>query len=236
MGWWTRLGSIPLSGQTTGVRRIRAITAIVAACVWSGGHGSQLHARQAGPVAEMTFFVTSVGRGFGGNLGGLAGADNHCQRLAQNVGRGDHTWRAYLSAPATSSSPAIHARDRIGKGPWVNAAGVRVAADLRELHGADNRLGRETSLTEKGNAVAPGRHDILTGSNPDGTLASGPADTTCAGWTSYDAAGRAMLGHHNKSGGGRGDSWNSAHLSRGCSQNALKASMGDGLFYCLDAN
>jgi hypothetical protein len=118
----------------------------------------------------------------------------------------------------------------------VNAAGVRVAADLRELHAADNRLGRETSLTEKGTVVAPGRHDILTGSNPDGTLASGPADTTCAGWTSYDPAGRAMLGHHNKSGGGRGDSWNSAHLSRGCSQNALKASMGDGLFYCFAAD
>ena len=169
MAWWTRLGPRnQASGlsrdkgagirQTTGVRRIRAIAVIVATCIWSGGEGSQLHAGQTGPVTEMTFFITSVGRGFGGNLGGLAGADNHCQRLAQNVGRGDHTWRAYLSAPATSSSPAIHARDRIGKGPWVNAAGVRVAADLRELHGADNRLGRETSLTEKGTAVAPGRH------------------------------------------------------------------------------
>jgi hypothetical protein len=222
--------------QTTGVRRIRAIAIIVAACIWSGGDGSQVHAGQAAPVAEMTFFVTSVGRGFGGNLGGLAGADNHCQRLAQNVGRGDHLWRAYLSAPATTSNPAVNARDRIGKGPWVNAAGVRIAADLRELHGADNRLGRETSLTEKGNAVAPGRHDILTGSNADGTLASGPADTTCAGWTSHEAAGRAMLGHHNRSGGGRGDSWNSAHVSRGCSQNALKASMGAGLFYCFAAD
>src|SRR6185503_11315490 len=144
MGWWTRLGPRnQASGlgagpgirdeepgmrimQTTGVLRIRAIAIIVAACIWSGGDGSQLHAGQAGPVAEMTFFVTSVGRGFGGNLGGLAGADNHCQRLAQNVERGDHMWRAYLSAPATSSSPAVHARDRIGKGPWVNAAGVRV--------------------------------------------------------------------------------------------------------------
>lgn len=185
----------------------------------------------------MTFFITSVGRGFGGNLGGLKGADNQCQRLAQNVGRGDHTWRAYLSAPASSSSPAVNARDRIGKGPWVNAAGVRVAADVGELHGADNRLGREMSLTEKGFTVAPGRHDILTGSNPDGTLAAGPADTTCAGWTSNDAAGRAMLGHHNKSGGGqRPESWNSAHLSRGCSQNALRASMGDGLFYCFAAD
>ena len=182
----------------------------------------------------MTFFLTSVSRGFGGNLGGLAGADNHCQRLAEGVGHGGHTWRAYLSAPETSSRPAAHARDRIGKGPWVNAAGVRIAADLRDLHSAENQLGPETLLTEKGTTVAPGRHDILTGSNPDGTLAIGPADTTCAGWTSHDAAGRAMLGHHNRSGGGqRPNSWNSAHLSRGCSQVALRASMGDGLFYCF---
>ena len=216
------------------MRRISAIAVIVvSACVWTDGNGIRLQAGQAVPVAEMTFFLTSVGRGFGGNLGGLAGADNHCQRLAQNVGRGDHTWRAYLSAPATSSSPVVHARDRIGKGPWVNAAGTRVAANLSELHSPDNQLGRETALTEKGTTVATGRHDILTGSNSDGTLAAGPADTTCAGWTSLDPAGRAMLGHHNRSGGGRGDSWNSAHLSRGCSQNALKASMGDGLFYCF---
>lgn len=206
---------------------------VVAACVWISGSA---HARQIGgsPSTAMTFFITSVGRGFGGNLGGLAGADNHCRQLAENVGRGDRVWRAYLSAPATSSRPAVHARDRIGKGPWVNAAGVRIAADLVELHSADNRLGRETSLTEKGTEVAPGRHDILTGSNPNGTLAAGPADTTCAGWTSHDAAGRAMLGHHNRYGGGqRSDSWNSAHLSRGCSQAALKASLGDGLFYCF---
>lgn len=222
--------------QTTGVLGIRATAIIAAAGVLISADGSSLHAGQTGPVAEMSFFVTSVGRGFGGNLGGLAGADNQCQRLAQNVNRGNHTWRAYLSAPATSSTPAINARDRIGKGPWVNAAGVRIAADVRELHGEDNRLGRENTLTEKGTAVAPGRHDILTGSNADGTLAAGPADTTCAGWTSLDAAGRAMLGHHNRSGGGRGDSWNSAHLSRGCSQSALRASMGDGLFYCFAAD
>jgi len=220
------------------VRNTRATAIIAVACLAMCGDHSVLHAGQAVvPAAGMTFFVTSVGRGFGGNLGGLAGADNHCQRLAENVGRGRHTWRAYLSAPATSTSPAVNARDRIGKGPWVNAAGVRIAADLRELHSDDNHLGRENTLTEKGNAVAPGRHDILTGSNPDGTLAPGPTDTTCAGWTSYDAAGRAMLGHHNKSGGGqRSDSWNSAHLSRGCSQNALRASMGDGLFYCFAAD
>ena len=195
-------------------------------------------AMQAGGTSpEMTFFVTSAGRGFGGDLGGLAGADNWCQRLAEGVGRGRHRWRAYLSAPATSTSPAVHARDRIGTGPWVNAAGVRIASDLGELHDGNNRLGPDTALTEKGTTVAPGRHDILTGSNPDGTLAVAGSDTTCAGWTSHDAAGRAMLGHHNRSGGGqRPDSWNSAHLSRGCSQSALRASLGDGLFYCFAAD
>jgi hypothetical protein len=206
---------------------------VAAVCGWISGSAQ---AQQAdGPTSPaMSFFVTSTGRGFGGNLGGLAGADNHCQRLAQNVGRGDRVWRAYLSAPATSSSRAVNARDRIGKGPWANAAGVRIADNLEELHSANSRVGRETALTEKGTEVASGRHDILTGSNPDGTLAPGPNDTTCAGWTSHDAAGRAMLGHHNRYGGGqRSDSWNSAHLSRGCSQAALKASLGDGLFYCF---
>jgi len=181
----------------------------------------------------MSFFIPSTGRGFGGNLGGIAGADNHCQRLAENVGRGDRQWRAYLSAPATSRTPAVHARDRIGKGPWVNAAGVTIAQNLEELHGDASGVTVETALTEKGNRVAGGRHDILTGSNPDGTLAVDKFDTTCAGWTSYDD-GQAMLGHHNRYGGGqRGTSWNSAHVSRGCSQRALRASNGDGLIYCF---
>ena len=209
---------------------------VAALCGWISG-SAQARQADGSPSPAMSFFITSTGRGFGGNLGGLTGADNQCQRLAQNVGRGDRVWRAYLSAPATSSRPSVNARDRIGKGPWVNAAGVRIAEDLAELHGPDNRLDRETALTEKGTQVALERHDILTGSNPDGTLAPGPADTTCAGWTSHDAAGRAMLGHHNRSGGGqRGDSWNSAHLSRGCSQAALKASNGAGLIYCFAAD
>jgi hypothetical protein len=209
------------------------VVLIAVLCGWISGLA---HAQEtdAPPSTTMSFFVTSVGRGFGGNLGGLAGADSHCQRLAENVGRGDRIWRAYLSAPATSSRPAVHARDRIGKGPWFNAAGIRIAADVEDLHSANGRVGRETALTEKGTEVSSGRHDILTGSNPDGTLAPGPADTTCAGWTSHDAAGRAMLGHHNRYGGGqRSDSWNSAHISRGCSQAALRASLGDGLFYCF---
>ena len=180
----------------------------------------------------MSFFVTSTGRGFGANLGGLTGADAICQQRAAAAGRGDRMWRAYLSAPASPGSPAVHARDRIGRGPWVNAQGIEIAANVRELHGQNN-LTAETALTESGSHVAPGRHDMLTGSNPDGTLADG--DATCRGWTSH-GDGRAMVGHHNRSGGGRGDSWNAAHQSRGCSQAALRASLGDGLFYCFAAD
>jgi hypothetical protein len=188
------------------------------------------------PAPTMNFFVTSKGRGFGANLGGLRGADALCQQLAESVGAGKRTWRAYLSAPATSDQPAVNARDRIGRGPWFNAKGELVASGLAELHDGPNELGATHTLTEKGTTVAPGRHDILTGSNPDGTLMIGRGDTTCGGWTSL-AAGRAMLGHHNRSGGGeRPTSWNSAHLSRGCSQAALKASLGDGLIYCFAAD
>ena len=184
-------------------------------------------------AADMSFFVTSVGRGFGANLGGLAGADNHCQRLAADVGRGDRTWRAYLSAPPSAGRPAVHARDRIGTGPWVNARGEQVASSLEQLHSEDNAITIETALSEKGTRIDSGRHDILTGSNPDGTLATDAADTTCGGWTSH-TEGRAMLGHHNRYGGGqRPTSWNSAHLSRGCSQRQLRASLGDGLIYCF---
>jgi hypothetical protein len=184
--------------------------------------------------STMTFFVTSRGRGFGGNLGGLRGADAHCQQLAAAVGAGQRTWRAYLSAPPAGEQPRVDARDRIGSGPWFNAHNVQVAASIAALHEGPNELGPANTLTEKGTTVAPGRHDILTGSNPDGTLAEDiRGDTTCRGWTSHDD-GRAMLGHHNRSGGGvRPTSWNSAHLSRGCSQAALRASLGDGLTYCF---
>jgi hypothetical protein len=182
----------------------------------------------------MSFFVTSVGRGFGANLGGLAGADALCRRLATAVGRGDRPWRAYLSAPGGNGAAPVHARDRIGSGPWLNAKGVQIAATLEELHSDANALNRETALTEKGIDVGDGRHDILTGSNPDGTLVTG-SDATCRGWTSHDT-GRAMVGHHNRYGGGVGASWNSAHFSRGCSQRALRASVGAGLLYCFAAD
>jgi hypothetical protein len=186
------------------------------------------------PDPAMSFFLTSRGRGFGGNLGGVRGADAHCAQLAGAAGAAQRTWRAYLSAPATNEQPAVHARERIGRGPWFNAKGVLIAAGVAELHDGPNELDSTQTLTEKGTTVAPGRHDILTGSNPDGTLVNDRAgDTTCGGWTSLDA-GRAMLGHHNRSGGGeRPTSWNSAHLSRGCSQAALRASLGDGLIYCF---
>jgi hypothetical protein len=194
-------------------------------------------APQPPPVAStMSFFITSVGRGFGADLAGLAGADAHCRQLAAAVGRDDRMWRAYLSVPATPGRPVVHARDRIGTGPWFNARGVQVAADVADLHGDDNALNRDNSLSEKGNVIGPGRHDILTGSNVDGTLSTEAPDTTCQGWTSH-GAGRAMLGHHNRSGGGqRPRSWNSAHLSRGCSQADLRASLGDALVYCFAAD
>ena len=188
------------------------------------------------PAPSMSFFVTSAGRGFGGNLGGIEGADRRCQVLAEAVGRGNRTWRAYLSVPARDGRPAEHARDRIGKGPWFNAQGVQIAADLEQLHGDQNAIDIETALSEKGVRVAPERHDIMTGSNPDGTLATNAPDTTCHGWTSHQG-GRAMLGHHNRYGGGqRPTSWNSAHISRGCSQRELRASLGDGLIYCFAAD
>jgi hypothetical protein len=190
-------------------------------------------AQQPVPASTMSFFISSVGRGFGADFGGVAGADAHCQQLAAAVGRGGRSWRAYLSAPASGGRSAIHARDRIGSGPWFNARGVQIAANVAELHSDENALGRETSLSEKGNGIAPGRHDILTGTGLDGTLASDAPDTTCQGWTSH-GAGHAMLGHHNRSGGGQHPtSWNAAHLSIGCSQADLRATLGDALIYCF---
>jgi len=184
--------------------------------------------------AKMSFFVTSTGRGFGGDLAGLAGADDICRQRAAAVGRGDRLWRAYLSAPASAGSPVVYARDRIGRGPWINARGVQIAASIGELHSEDVNLTADTALTEAGAYVASTRHDILTGSNPDGTLAMN-GDATCRGWTSH-SDGRAVVGHHNRTGGGRGDSWNSAHPTRGCSQASLRASLGDGLLYCFAAD
>jgi hypothetical protein len=191
----------------------------------------------------MSFFITSAGSGNGANLGGLAGADKICQTLAAAAGAGNRTWRAYLSQPAAGGQPAVHARDRIGRGPWYNAKGVMVARDVADLHSDNNKLSKENSITEKGQVVngrgdTPNRHDILTGSQLDGTAFPAGTDTTCSNWTSAaDGAGAAQVGHHDRQGGGQNPtSWNSAHPSRGCSQDNLRASGGEAYFYCFAVN
>jgi hypothetical protein len=190
----------------------------------------------------MTFFVTSAGSGNGANLGGLAGADAHCQKLASAVGAGNRTWRAYLSAnPA--NQPAVNARDRIGRGPWVNVKGATIAANVDELHSDKNGMTKETNLTEKGATVngvgdTPNTHDVLTGSQADGRAFTDGMDHTCSNWTSSaDGMGSAQLGHSDRMGrGATGSSWNFAHGSRGCSQANLVATGGAGLFYCFASN
>ena len=188
--------------------------------------------------SRMSFFLTSVGPGNGGDLGGLSGADRHCQMLATAVGLGNRTWYAYLSTSASGSQAAVNARDRIGEGPWYNAKGIRIAQNAADLHSDNNNLTKETQLNEKGDVVngrgdSPNRHDILTGSQLDGSAFSGDADTTCQNWTS-SGAGSARVGHHDRTGGGEHpSSWNSAHGSRGCSQENLRGTGGDGLFYCF---
>jgi len=197
-------------------------------------------------AAATSFFVTSVGIGNGANLGGLAGADNHCQTLAQAAGAGAKTWRAYLSTQAADGKPAVNARDRIGNGPWQNSKGVVIAKDVAELHG-NNNLTKQTALTEKGevnngSGDTPNRHDILTGSQADGTAFPAGDDRTCKNWTS-STQGTAMLGHIDRTGlddTPPSHSWNSSHPSRGpeggCSQTDLRSTGGDGLFYCFAAN
>jgi hypothetical protein len=191
----------------------------------------------------MTFFITSIGPGHGADLGGLEGADRHCQSLAEAAGAGDRTWRAYLSTQAVGGVPAVNARDRIGRGPWQNAKGVAIAKDVAELHGRNN-ITKETALTEKGEVVkgrgdTPNMHDILTGSQPDGTAFAAGEDRTCGNWTK-SGQGSAMVGHHDRQGLRDDDaskSWNSSHPSRGpdggCSQNDLKSTGGNGFFYCF---
>src|SRR5258706_199945 len=193
---------------------------------------------QAAPPQPMSFFITSVGKGDGANLGGIAGADAHCLALAAAAGRGGATWHAYMS---TQGRGAVNARDRIGNGPWYNARGGRVAMNLGELHGdaieqarIGNALGKQLSLTEKQGIVngvgdTPNQHDMLTGSQADGRGYTDGMDHTCNNWTSNDM-GSAQLGHSDKQGGGNG-SWNSAHPSRGCSQAGLVATRGAGMVY-----
>jgi hypothetical protein len=196
---------------------------------------------------DTSFFLTSNGPGKGGDLGGIAGADRHCQSLAQAAGAGAKTWRAYLSTQAADGQPAVNAKDRIGKGPWKNAKGDVVAKDVADLHSAGNNMTKQTALSEKGEVVngrgdTPNRHDVLTGSQADGTAFAAGDDRTCKNWTS-STQGAAMVGHSDRQGLRDDDaskSWNSSHPSRGpeggCSASDLKSTGGDGLFYCFAAN
>jgi hypothetical protein len=204
-----------------------------------------LMAGSAQSQQQMSFFVTSAGPGKGADLGGLAGADRHRQQLAQTVGAGAKTWRAYLS---TQGNNAVNAKDRIGRGPWMNAKGVVIAKDVADLHSASNNLTKQTALNEKGEVIngrgdTPNRHDVLTGSQADGTAFTGDADRTCGNYTKSTGPGAVMVGHSDRTGldeSPPAKSWNSSHPSRGpdggCSQNDLKSTGGDGLLYCFATN
>jgi hypothetical protein len=195
---------------------------------------------------QMSFFVTSAGSGNGANLGGVAGADKICQTLAASAGGGSKTWHAYLSAAASGGQPAVNAKDRIGNGPWYNQKGVMIAKSVADLHSDSNNIKKDTALTEKGGVVngvgdTPNQHDILTGSQADGTLqppTAPNADATCGNWTSnVDGMGAAQLGHVDRMGrGAAAASWNSSHPSRGCSQPNLVATGGNGYLYCFATN
>ena len=190
----------------------------------------------AAQSGQMNFFLTSAGSGDGANLGGLQGADQICQDRAYAVGAGDLIWRAYLS---TTGESGENARDRIGDGPWYNYAGTMVARDVDDLHSESNLLGKENSLTERGDQVngrgdSPNMHDIITGSTMDGMASDADGDTTCENWTSNGGGGSALVGHHDRVGGGQNPtSWNSAHASRGCGQEDLQGTGGNGFFYCF---
>jgi hypothetical protein len=209
------------------------------AAVLLGAFPAAVQAQQA----TLSFFVTSVGKGNGADLGGIEGADAHCQALAQAAGSTNANWRAYLSTTQPGGEAGVSARDRIGKGPWQNAKGVVIAKGIEDLHSDANNITKQTALTEKGETV-PGRgdpvntHDMLTGSDPQGHFSTAGGDTTCGNW-SKSGEGSAIVGHHDRTGlkdTWHMRSWNSSHGSRGCSQDALKSSGGAGLFYCFAAN
>jgi hypothetical protein len=216
------------SWRRTGGKRSQRLLSVAGAAVvaLAPGCGRDLPSG----TGQMSFFITSERTGSGGNLNGLAAADLHCQTLAGRTGSTKKEWRAYLSTAASGDHPGVNARDRIGRGPWVNARGFQVAATLEELHGDAANLHQETALDERGEIVRGTIHDILTGSTADGMSAG--EGLTCENWTS--TGGAAMVGHHNRQGGGdRPRSWNSAHASRGCSLPALESTGGDARFYCF---
>jgi hypothetical protein len=228
---------------------MKALTVVAAAFLVSAGMTFPAQAQEKAKAAkkdgggDMTFFVTSVGKGSGADLGGLEGADAHCNALAKAAGSKRTNWKAYLSTTQPGGDAGVNARERIGKGPWRNAKGVVVAKNVAELHSAKSNVNKQTALTEKGEMVkgrgdTPNEHDILTGSDPAGMYSTAGGDTTCGNWTK-SGEGSAIVGHHDRVGlkaTRHMESWNSSHGSRGCSQDNLKASGGAGLFYCFTAN
>lgn len=203
----------------------------------SAAIGVSAFAADTSPAPPMTFFVTSVGLGSGADLGGLVGADRHCQTLASNVGAGSRVWRAYLSTQGKDGARTVNARDRIGKGPWHNARGALIALDLEQLHSVSNGISTHTALNERGEAAPRRFHDVLTGTRLDGTAPSPlDPDMTCGNWTRSGREGAALVGHHDRVSAIKepwAESWNSAHQSRGCSPDALGELGGSGLFYCF---
>jgi hypothetical protein len=227
---------------------MKALTVVATALLVSAGMAAPAVAQDKAKAApkkggDMTFFVTSVGKGNGADLGGLEGADAHCNALAAAAGSKRTGWKAYLSTTLPGGDAGVNARDRIGKGPWRNAKGVVVANNVAHLHSAKNNVNKKTALTEKGEMVkgrgdTPNEHDILTGSDPMGLYSTAGGDTTCGNWTK-SGEGSAIVGHHDLTGlkdTRHQKSWNSSHGSRGCSQDNLKSSGGAGLFYCFAAN
>ncbi len=218
--------------------RKMTLSILALAALVSFGSSTSLKAQPT----EMSFFVTSVGPGDGANLGGLAGADQHCQNLATAAGAGNRTWRAYLSTVGVGTAQCVNARNRIGNGPWLNARGVIIAENVDQLH-TENNINKETALTEQGAIVngrgdQPNMHDILTGSTMEGRCFPPGTDTTCGNWT-RNGEGSAQVGHHDRQGlddSAAAKSWNSSHPSRGCSQSALQSTGGNGLFYCFAIN
>ena len=217
---------------------------VLAGCVVMLAGCAGMESSRSSP-GDMTFFVSSVGPGKGADLGGLEGADRHCQSLARTAGAGQHTWRAYLSTQGTGLSDPnyVNARDRIGSGPWRNAKGDVIAKNVDDLHSSNNNVTKQTALDEKGQPIngrteKPNKHDILTGSRPDGTAFPGApfSDMTCGNWTKSGADGSAMLGHHDRAGpidAPWAKSWNSSHPTRGCNPEGLASTGGDGLLYCF---
>jgi hypothetical protein len=221
--------------------RTKRLSLAVSAALLAAGIAAGASAQQQNP---MTFFITSVGKGNGADLGGVDGADAHCGALAKAAGSTLTNWRAYLSTTVPGGDEGVNARDRIGKGPWHNTKGVLIAKNVEDLHSDGVNINKQSALTEKGDVITgsgdtPNMHDILTGSDPEGRYSTAGGDTTCGNWTK-SAEGSAIVGHHDRIGLKKTTrhmkSWNSSHGSRGCSQDMLKASGGAGLFYCFAAN